>query len=597
MTKKTAKLGRKIDTKKIWGFTWRIAVAIMVGIGTIITIAYAYGYRISFDEREIEKTGVLDVQTDPTNGQLYIEGELEGRTPKTVGSLPEGSYNISVEKDGYVTWNKKVDIKAELSTPTYAHLFLEEKVEDSSYESQENLESVIYSKDLNHIFFVTATSTLPTQADSDNESHKDIKIFDYVVNKNFWDLSNNPITLASVRVSKNSNYTLLPSDNGAYLLFSETEPSTRYYLIKTNLQNQELTPIALDYFGNGYEITWAADNKHLILQSSQDIYSYDISTEAVVLLDKKNEGKEIVWTTAPYGIYYSVGEVEGDTENTSATDTASTQSYFYIKGKNLDGTKITGANSGSAEIIVDKIYYKDNPTFIQTSDIANNPFTHSAYGTRFCGRIEEIYANPAGEGFVLKTEFALYWYSFETEKYILVTNDTNIFLEFSPDNEKFTYINKYGTENASLNVFTMIKEDNDHTTKIGSKFLLSDLSMVDLTSIRWLQNSYFVSFVESGTVELVDSADNGDIEDGNTEDAVNLGISQNFSIIDIDGENFLTLDSLSSSGFSDSDAISETGSIYYTPIVNYSLEKLFVPTTILNSDDLTNLTITSFTIN
>ena len=50
---------------------------------------------------------------------------IKNRSPsiRTSRNLDPASYDIEIKKDGYHTWSKKIDITAELVTPTNAQLF------------------------------------------------------------------------------------------------------------------------------------------------------------------------------------------------------------------------------------------------------------------------------------------------------------------------------------------------------------------------------------------------------------------------------------------------------------------------------------------
>jgi len=523
---------------KIFDVAASVIIGIFVVIGTILVVAYAYGYRISLSGKSIEETGVLDVQTSPTNGSLYIGSEYIGKTPKTVGSLSAGDYNISVEKTGYTTWNKTVEIKRQLSTPTYAYLFLSTPIKETTYSSPEKVDKTYISSDNNHVFFISnSTST-------SNSTLVTYRLNDYIINRNFWEFSDNPKTLYSIDLTADQDFEITPSYNGAYILLrhGKTENGTFqstgvFTLINTETQSSEPKQIDLSAFVNNYKITWARDNSHLIFESESDIYSYDIQTGATILLDKKSAGQTLIWATSPFGMYYTVNEISTDQQiqDTATTNPQTTpevaKPYFIIKSKNLNGT--------NSEIVLDKIYYQTNAEFIETTDITDRPFTHSLYSTRFCGHITDLYIQPEGKGYIIETEYALYWYDVDTDKYTLVSIGDISVLDFSPDGKKFSYLD-YETQ--TLKIFTLDKTESDHVTKIGSKIILSGLEDIDPYSIKWLQNSNFISFIE------------------NSEE------NTNFNIIDIDGENSQILYSTDPN----------TTDLEALPIINYSLDKMFI---------------------
>lgn len=98
-------------------------------ITTPLVSLYATGYKIG-DGFMIQKTGMLILDTEPKNAQIYINGEVkqkflkkiikskEGyiKTPAKIKNLAPGKYNIRFELDGYWPWEKNLEVKPGEST-------------------------------------------------------------------------------------------------------------------------------------------------------------------------------------------------------------------------------------------------------------------------------------------------------------------------------------------------------------------------------------------------------------------------------------------------------------------------------------------------
>lgn len=98
-----------------------ITLLIIASIATI-TILYAKGYRISTENGELTPNGHLVIKSDPDGAQVFINNELTTVTNDNM-TLPPGEYNITVKKEGYMDWNKKLAIEKETVTEETAHLF------------------------------------------------------------------------------------------------------------------------------------------------------------------------------------------------------------------------------------------------------------------------------------------------------------------------------------------------------------------------------------------------------------------------------------------------------------------------------------------
>ena len=99
-----------------------ILTFLVVGIfGTLVAL-YARGYRLDQENLQISPNGILVIKSAPDGSQVYINGELETATNATLPLAP-GIYDISVRKEGYRQWNKRLTIEKEIVTEATAHLF------------------------------------------------------------------------------------------------------------------------------------------------------------------------------------------------------------------------------------------------------------------------------------------------------------------------------------------------------------------------------------------------------------------------------------------------------------------------------------------
>src|SRR5258706_14247852 len=94
----------------------------IVVVGTIGTVAifYAKGYRVN--KNTITPNGLFVANSDPTGAQLLVNNELKSATNATI-TLPPGTYDVTIKKDGYIPWNKKIAIEKEVVTEIDASLF------------------------------------------------------------------------------------------------------------------------------------------------------------------------------------------------------------------------------------------------------------------------------------------------------------------------------------------------------------------------------------------------------------------------------------------------------------------------------------------
>lgn len=98
-----------------------IGIVTFLIIGTLIAVQFAKGYRPSLENKALQGTGLLNLTSYPKSARVIINDKLTTVTDDKLYLTP-GKYTINIEKDGFHTWTKELDIKKELVTNTDARL-------------------------------------------------------------------------------------------------------------------------------------------------------------------------------------------------------------------------------------------------------------------------------------------------------------------------------------------------------------------------------------------------------------------------------------------------------------------------------------------
>ncbi|XOB41628.1 MAG: hypothetical protein ACKKMS_02820 [Candidatus Nealsonbacteria bacterium] len=79
-------------------------------------VFYSQGYRFDFEKKKVTQTGAFYFKVLPKSTQIYFGGKLKKKTDFLFGStlienlLPK-TYNIQIKKEGYLAWEKTLEIK------------------------------------------------------------------------------------------------------------------------------------------------------------------------------------------------------------------------------------------------------------------------------------------------------------------------------------------------------------------------------------------------------------------------------------------------------------------------------------------------------
>lgn len=82
-----------------------------------LLVFYTQGYRIDLKEFKPVKTGGIDLDISNPGTKIYLNGKLEKETVfifnrAVFRNIPQGTYDIGIEKDGYINWGKDIEVEA-----------------------------------------------------------------------------------------------------------------------------------------------------------------------------------------------------------------------------------------------------------------------------------------------------------------------------------------------------------------------------------------------------------------------------------------------------------------------------------------------------
>lgn len=132
-----------------------LSALVIIG-GSIAAIQYAKGkYRIT-DTGFVPGTGLLSATSLPTGAEVYIDDKLVTATDDTL-YLEPNQYTIKIAKDGYTTWEKRIEIEQELVAQTNAKLFpIAPSLSTLTFTGAEN---IVPSPDGQKIAYYTASAS------------------------------------------------------------------------------------------------------------------------------------------------------------------------------------------------------------------------------------------------------------------------------------------------------------------------------------------------------------------------------------------------------------------------------------------------------
>lgn len=101
-----------------------LLVLFFLFLGTTVAVLYGRGYRFGFESGrpDLAGTGILVATSNPNGASVYINGHLSTATDNTI-NLPPGAYDVKIQKEGYLNWEKKILVQKEAVSKAEALLF------------------------------------------------------------------------------------------------------------------------------------------------------------------------------------------------------------------------------------------------------------------------------------------------------------------------------------------------------------------------------------------------------------------------------------------------------------------------------------------
>jgi len=104
-----------------------------------ILALYTAGYRYDSKKGQLEKIGVLSVDSLPKDAGVFINGKYQSQTPIDIIKLLPGRYNIEIRKDDYYPWAKEIEIKSNAAAFYNDVILFKKKLPELKIEGQINI--------------------------------------------------------------------------------------------------------------------------------------------------------------------------------------------------------------------------------------------------------------------------------------------------------------------------------------------------------------------------------------------------------------------------------------------------------------------------
>ncbi|MFA6422006.1 MAG: PEGA domain-containing protein [Candidatus Buchananbacteria bacterium] len=258
--------------------TYSIFILIFL-IATPLILLYTSGYRYNFEKGRVQKTGILILSTVPRKAEISLNGKVveNKTTPAEIKNVLPGDYEITINKEGYHPWNKKLPVYE--NSTTFAEKIILWRDDEPKIIKENSSKLWSYAPDKQQIALVDEKNGLYIFSLNDS-SLKYLGTADKNTNQIIWSQNNKKIALANGEGKDKffDVYELSAADH-------KWQTISGYETISWPLNGNE------DFiYGLNSEGIWSVNlknNSKQLLADREDIDDFLIDSASLYLISKK----------------------------------------------------------------------------------------------------------------------------------------------------------------------------------------------------------------------------------------------------------------------------------------------------------------------
>lgn len=318
------------------------SIILFIFLLSLAVILYGRGFRVDLKKKGLKTTGLLAASSSPSGASIFINGRLFSATNETL-NLEPGWYDVRLVKEGYIPWEKKMEIKKEVVAETRATLFPSNPSLSPLTSSGAKASSL--SPDGTKIAYVVPQQTTKPQS---NQATNNDGLYVLDLNTHPLSFSRKPKLVFSRKILPQDKVALLWSPDSTQVLL-QSESSA--FLLDTNKEN--LSPKNLIGTLPSLFKTWGKEKQELekreLLALPESLIEI-FTSSAKILAFSPDETKILYQATASATISKVIEPpllATNPTEETREIKPGKTYVYDKKEDRNyLINEKVAGEESG-----------------------------------------------------------------------------------------------------------------------------------------------------------------------------------------------------------------------------------------------------------
>ncbi len=236
-----------------------LGLAVFLVLGPLVVL-FVSGVSYDWHNSKYIRTGIISIKSDPSKAEILLDGKHVGTTAANIRFLQPKEYVVTLRKDGYYDWSKRIDIKASKATILAGSLDKIYLIKQHPGITTLGTDVIDFAQTSDYLTYITPLN-LVIDRGSDFSNQTTISI---------------PTGLDHITVGGNNDYVILSG------------PSK---IVLVTIADQKITDITAQ-LKTGRDLTLTNDDLILFINPGNQLVSYDPSTaKNSPLLDRVNTFK------------------------------------------------------------------------------------------------------------------------------------------------------------------------------------------------------------------------------------------------------------------------------------------------------------------
>jgi len=104
-------------------FLITLVTFVIIAMAAFAAVLLAKGYTFSPQQKRLVGTGIISITSTPDAASVFLDGHLTTATNANISSLPPKEYMVRIVKEGFIPWERKVEVKEGLVSDLKVRLF------------------------------------------------------------------------------------------------------------------------------------------------------------------------------------------------------------------------------------------------------------------------------------------------------------------------------------------------------------------------------------------------------------------------------------------------------------------------------------------